>query len=930
MPRIKGQLKPNVNVGNALGQVQEVKNSNTMLIAVSAYTKRMEDEISIKPGDKIQVITDDEDYNDGWYVGRNLRTGKEGLFPKIFTQKLDIDAQDSPSLKEKSQRRGDGVYGNEKLQFDVNCREYSQSGSNSNSSYSFLKTSTENKSNHADKSSSVNTTMNDIDKALAELRSDSLELLLNKEAISTPLTKHLNVTASTPELDITPSITSQSIDTEKSSRSIIDELDPSLVAKWTPEQVSNYFLKKGFNVEAAGKFEKHQITGKILLELELGHLKELEINSFGLRFEIFKEISTLKGTAESATPITADKRKTQLLAATSLTSLRRSSHNYHSRKLSQSLDALPSDKTPETGMRDIVNNSRPSSVLFDSEQLRITSDKLAGLAISSDEKVFESPGKAPKPPSYPSPVQPHLSPSVNQQLTTSPHTSSDYKFFSNINNTGNPYTFPNSTTSSNDSGKFRFPSSATSGNDSIASYDFKLKNSSIGLKFPSSASRASSGVSPIPTPRSEYFANTASPVMDGSKSNRNSVIYTGHKKTVSGGSFVDLFNRISTLSPVKSVNESNERLERPVSAYYGSHSRTPSSVYDHSRRASNSDIKKHRRNSSLLSFLSPSKNEDRVALSPSNNTRRNTTASANNKIVSHSRKSSLITSPLRENQNDYSTTVVAKDKKRDNINHKPRHSHKQSSSSRSISTIDPKDVIEVKKLEEEKKRSASEAIKMKKKAVRPKAKKQQTTAFLEGIRNVTVKDALKTSDCYGWMNKKGNGTMGVWKTRFFVLHGTRLSYFASTEDTRERGLIDITSHKVVPARDDDKLVSIYAASTGRGKYCFKLIPPQPGSKKGLTFTQPRVHYFAVDSKEEMRNWLAAMIKATIDVDDTVPIVSSYAMPTVSLTRAQEMLDEAKEELKEREQQRFLNEEDEDQLLWEQQQRQNELMASGFL
>ncbi|ODQ66401.1 YBL085Wp-like protein, partial [Nadsonia fulvescens var. elongata DSM 6958] len=143
----------------------------------------------------------------------------------------------------------------------------------------------------------------------------------------------------------------------------------------------------------------------------------------------------------------------------------------------------------------------------------------------------------------------------------------------------------------------------------------------------------------------------------------------------------------------------------------------------------------------------------------------------------------------------------------------------------------------------------------------------------------------KTADYAGWISKKGSG-VGTWRSRYFTLHNTRLSYFVSLNDTKERGLIDITAHKVLPLnQNEDKLISIYAASTGSGKYCFKLVPPGPGSKKGVTFTAPRTHYFAVDSKVEMRAWMGALIKATIDRDESVPAISSCVTPTVSLPRA---------------------------------------------
>jgi hypothetical protein len=172
--------------------------------------------------------------------------------------------------------------------------------------------------------------------------------------------------------------------------------------------------------------------------------------------------------------------------------------------------------------------------------------------------------------------------------------------------------------------------------------------------------------------------------------------------------------------------------------------------------------------------------------------------------------------------------------------------------------------------------------------------KQKTSAFVEGLRSVTAQDSAKDADYSGWMTKRGGIGVGTWKSRYFTLHGTRLSYFSNINDTRERGLIDITAHRVLPAREnEDKLVTLYAASIGAGKYCFKLVPPAPGYRKGVTFTLPKLHYFAVETKEEMRAWMAALMKATIERDESVPAISSCSTPTVSLPRAQELFAEAR-------------------------------------
>lgn len=78
--------------GRALGNRS---NFHPLYIAVNEYSKRMEDELSMKPGDKIEVITDDGEYNDGWYYGRNLRTKEEGLYPAVFTKKTTLNKPES-------------------------------------------------------------------------------------------------------------------------------------------------------------------------------------------------------------------------------------------------------------------------------------------------------------------------------------------------------------------------------------------------------------------------------------------------------------------------------------------------------------------------------------------------------------------------------------------------------------------------------------------------------------------------------------------------------------------------------------------------------------------------------------------------------------------------------------------------------------------
>ena len=198
---------------------------------------------------------------------------------------------------------------------------------------------------------------------------------------------------------------------------------------------------------------------------------------------------------------------------------------------------------------------------------------------------------------------------------------------------------------------------------------------------------------------------------------------------------------------------------------------------------------------------------------------------------------------------------------------------------------------------------------------RPKPKtKKSTSAYTRGLERKTPAEQMAGCDYSGWMKKKSSNLMGSWKPRLFVLRGRRLSYYYSENDTEEKGLIDISSHRVLPA-ENERMTGIHAALTGatsspimpssamtqtsaatdlatnpleasdQGLFIFKLVPPRQGLSKAVNFTKPAVHYFAVNSRQEGRLWMAALMKATIDYDSNGKVITSYSQKTISLATA---------------------------------------------
>lgn len=206
--------------------------------------------------------------------------------------------------------------------------------------------------------------------------------------------------------------------------------------------------------------------------------------------------------------------------------------------------------------------------------------------------------------------------------------------------------------------------------------------------------------------------------------------------------------------------------------------------------------------------------------------------------------------------------------------------------------------------------------------------KKETSAYTRGLLNIPPRQAMEEAEYSGWMRKKSSKVMTTWKPRLFVLKGRRLAYYYSEDDDQEKGLIDISFHRVLPA--DDKFTGLHATisdavahptnllpgSGGTGDsgehlekgddsvFIFKLVPPRAGLSRAVNFTKPTVHYFAVSNLKQGRLWMAALMKATIDRDDSQPITTSYQQKTISLAKAKQMrhrppalmnLDEASED-----------------------------------
>jgi len=812
-----------------------VKMSGSLYICIKQFNARLGDELSLKVGDKIEVLADDSEYNDGWYMGKNLLTTDVGLYPKSFTQILK--QQDSPVLRsrsrnvsannssttlptvsstqgtqaERSNTVSSSTYGTAPLQpsaGDVSSglKNMSFRNGDDGATTSPLNTTAEPAAGDSEASKRYSTvipssgsrishttsTINEIDSVLKEIKdnpyarksgfvedapspsfsskNDISSVPVRQESSSTirsgtsginstqlqqdsPNTTSDNIKTSRAPEPISPDTSSSSVAPPVSSKAANtnDALSPSNALSWTPEQVASHFTRLQFDKDVAEKFTKHQITGEILFELDLAHLKELEIDRFGTRFQIYKEIENLKN-------------------------------------LSQ-----------KSGQQDSSNRNFNGDIIPNNTVSR------------SNEEIRETPKEVP----------------AAEQVGLMPSAS--------IYGKGHERRRSNSL--SDLSGLYKF----------------------------------GEGSQEMPSTKMAHSARPSSSVYEPS-------VYSGnHQRGFSG-----------------SKTPTHHRRQSSTTAGLGANGH-------------------HRRHSSLFSFMSGNEEPKAKPLEkPGTKSPIKSADKPQETLKNNPNRSSTMISPSKDKKRQSGFFSPQKIKSAFNSpDTSTSELDQRSSSPRNLFGKDEEPREGDKAIEEKRVGSDPTSAISRLKTLRTTStqnfrnlttsKKGKTSAFQEGIQEISPDEAIKTASYSGWMSKRSGNTLS-WRSRYFTLHGTRLSYFTSLKDKREKGLIDITAHKVMPAEQDsssnnDKYIALYASSTGSGRYCFKIVPPAPGFKKGLTFTQPKTHYFAVDTQEEMRGWMKALMTATIDIDDTVPVVSSCSTPTVSLSKAQELLAKAREETK---------------------------------
>ncbi|KAF9236189.1 hypothetical protein BU15DRAFT_50332 [Melanogaster broomeanus] len=131
----------------------------------------------------------------------------------------------------------------------------------------------------------------------------------------------------------------------------------------------------------------------------------------------------------------------------------------------------------------------------------------------------------------------------------------------------------------------------------------------------------------------------------------------------------------------------------------------------------------------------------------------------------------------------------------------------------------------------------------------------------------SIIEQIGQPDHEGWMRKKGDH-YNTWKVRYFIIKGPHLYILRSNSkaEMKIKGYVNIVGYRVIADENIDP-----------GRYGFRIV-----------HETDKTHYFSSDEQAIIREWMKAIMKATIGRDYTKPVVSSVNIPTIPLTVAQAM------------------------------------------
>ncbi|KAK4104120.1 hypothetical protein N658DRAFT_420518 [Parathielavia hyrcaniae] len=872
-----------------------------ILIVIHDFEARSSDELTLAKGDRVELLERDDEFGDGWFLGKHLVNENSGLFPEVYTRPAPKPTASAPVFSipkqpltplaevsnEQTTRAASPPVIEEKPNVvdpepqpapaalplssfkNPNAASPPPSASSVPANIGSGLGSTARPSTSTD-SYVLHETLNVINEHITDLNSQGNASLRNGNDSGSEYSSHMDNRVSY--------IQGEETDEEEEGVHTRQEVE-----SWNADQVAEYLFTAGVEKHHCEVFRDQEITGEVLLGMDQTSvfIKALDLGSVGRRLKTWQKIKQLQDEVVGLPTRTG--RNTQTYGS----------------------DA-GSDVGRVRSRTNTITSSGPRFAPLNETSLSVMTKRLS-----------QTPKLEPYEPV--SPVSPLIESLTRTYHDKRPSAASVRDLHHSRRHSSNDFRIPGSTLSSSSGAAKAPPSSSFTRKDAShkkqPSFDrnWTLGGataysprplSSAGLPDPMAGQRTELQDSAVELDRGYFSGTDADSRRRNVLKKRDSVqspkpSYAEEQRVRSGTAL----SRHSRLGSVDSVRDS--ALSPAAQKYYGVSKRSPSVATTDSLRhlsgtkeAMNPTVTRLDSNASDQSRSSPRSAVKR--LSQVNHPDFNVAMMLRNGLGGLRAASDAVTGSERAKLSPIENSPI-----KESPMYSPARTGSSTPSGGPSFELDSPDAT----------KSPSTATTAASRTSRKKTK-QETSAYQRGLQKISPREAMKDADYSGWMKKRSANLMTTWKARLFVLKGRRLAYYYSEDDDQERGLIDISFHRVLPA-DNERLTGLHATLTGVSStpampagshmttsaaadaerdpvqesdhiFIFKLVPPRAGLSRAVNFTKPTVHYFAVPNIKQGRLWMAALMKATIDRDDAQPITTTYQQKTISLAKARQM------------------------------------------
>ncbi|RMY15359.1 hypothetical protein D0866_13817, partial [Hortaea werneckii] len=280
----------------------------SILLVIHDFVARSADELSLAKGDRIELIERDDDFGDGWFLGRHMANGSTGLFPEVYTTPAPKGTLANNQRRVSEQQairhaRSKDEMATQHRHSSASAAVQTRPASSASSQASTLgqnnlRTSLPTPPNSATRtqfnvdSPVMNETLSVIDEHITDMHTPRSSYANGHGNKRDTITSVYSNPQALNRLSYIPGHETDEDDTAHTEEEVM---------MWSPERVAEYLEDHDVEKAHCNVFKEQEISGEVLLAMDQSSLfiKEFDLGPVGRRLKTWHKIKALQDEVRS-------------------------------------------------------------------------------------------------------------------------------------------------------------------------------------------------------------------------------------------------------------------------------------------------------------------------------------------------------------------------------------------------------------------------------------------------------------------------------------------------------------------------------------------------------------------------------------------------------------------------------------------------------